>query len=183
LLVTEGSHDRAAEELVRRLVTFPLKIDKDRVANPNVRAFHGKGQGFFKRAVRWILESRKRGFDALILIIDRDGDPERVRQIDRAQTWSDVEIRRALGVAIESFDAWILADEKALTRILGRRVDTQKNPESIYPPKEVCEKLGILRRDLCQEVCRINDIELLSLRCAGGFAQFAQRVRALAAGI
>jgi len=164
---------------VRRLVKFPLKIERDRVANPDLRAFHGKGQGFFKRAVRWTLAAEKRGFDALIFIIDRDGEPERVRQIDRAQDLNDVELRRALGVAIESFDAWMLADEKALTQVLGRSVDTQRSPESIRRPKEVCDELGILRRDLYQEVCRILDIELLIRRCPGGFATFAQRVRDL----
>ena len=157
-----------------------MEIEHAAVKHPGLHVFHGKGGGFFKRSIGWMLTAKKRGFDALILLIDRDRETERVRQLDLAQAFEQVEFRRALGVAIESFDAWILADEKALTKILGRPVRTQKTPESIRRPKEACAELGILRSDLYDEVCQILEIEALTQRCPEGFAPFAQRVRDLA---
>lgn len=173
-MVTEGQHDRAVEYLIGQLVK--MEIEHAAVKSAVLHAFHGKGGGFFKRSIGWMLTAEKRGFDALILLIDRDREPERVEQINMAQNFAQLALRRALGVAIESFDAWVLADERALTRVLGRSVDAQKSPESIRRPKEVCEQLGILQRDQYQEVCRTLDIELLIRRCPGGFAPFAQRV-------
>lgn len=185
LIVSEGPHDRAVEDLIRRLVTSPLEADHDRVSNPLIHTHHGKGQGFFKRLVRWIREAKRRGYDALVLVIDRDGDPERVRQVDRAQEYTVVEFPRALGVAIESFDAWMLADEKALSAVLGYSVARQKSPESIGKPKQACEhllassSLDLPQRDMYRAICDAVDIGKLTRRCPKGFRPFAARVRAL----
>jgi hypothetical protein len=83
------------------------------VSRKDIHAHHGKGQGYFKKALRWILEAERRGYDALVLVIDQDNTPERVQEINKAQNDQRVTLRRALGVAIRTFDAWMLADEQA----------------------------------------------------------------------
>ena len=69
LVVAEGKHESsgALENLLNRL--------------GENNAFHGKGQGYFKRAVRWLKEAEERGVNALILLIDEDGRDERIEQI------------------------------------------------------------------------------------------------------
>jgi len=192
LLVAEGKHERgkedrdgALETLVRRLHQGVIQCALERASRNDIHAHHGKGQGYFKKALRWILEAQKRGYAGLVLVIDQDNTPERVREITDAQNTQRVSLRRALGVAIRTFDAWMLADEQALTRVLGYDVPTQPSPEEMSDAKAVCAQLlGQSRAAMSQSefyafVAREADINTLERRCDKGFAPFAQRVRAL----
>lgn len=187
LLVGEGPSELngALENLVRRLGVTVAGIDTDRVSQGEIHAHHGKGRGYFKRAVRWMLEAQKRGYDTLILVIDQDGRPERTREIDDAQQYAGTSVQRALGVAIRTFDAWMLADDKALTNVLGLTVSRQPDPESIVDPKGVCRGLldesdcSFRQTEMYAAIAEVVDIAALEARCPKGFASFAQRVRGL----
>lgn len=192
LLVAEGKHERGTEDrdgaletLVRRLHPDVAYCDLDRVSRKDIHAHHGRGQGYFKKALRWMLEAEKRGYDALILLIDQDNTPQRVHEITNAQHDPRVPLRRALGAAIRTFEAWMLADEQALTRILGKVVLRQPSPEDISNAKGVCAQLldsyqammsqSIFYASIAQEA----DLEAIAQRCPRGFAPFAQRLRTM----
>ena len=188
LLVGDGKHEGsgALAALVQQVLAPEITFDCEKMSRNQIHAHHGKGQGFFKRAVRWMIEARRRGcYDALILLVDEDHQRERVREIADAQESKLGIKRRALGVAIHTFDAWMLADEQCLTQILERPIQRQPDPETIPDPKAVCSSLrdaspsrapaAALYADLAS---RLN-IETLKKRCPKGFAPFAQRVREL----
>lgn len=187
LLVGEGPNelDGALETLVRRLGLADAEIDTDQVKCSDIHAHHGKGQGYFKRAVRWILEAKKRGYDALVLVIDRDNRPERLQEFERAQQQYPPAIRRALGVAIRTFDAWMLADERALTKVLGCAVSRQQNPETIAKPKDLIREIldtsdqSMATSEAYAAIANLVDMHVLETRCKRGFAPFAGRVREL----
>jgi hypothetical protein len=189
LLVSEGKHEEsgALEWLVRRTLPFPVSCDWDRVNNPAVEIQKGKGNGLFKRAIAWILAAHRRGYDALILVIDEDGYRDRMTTMDSAQSELTVtkQVPRALGVAIRSFDAWMLADEVALSAVLKCTVNAQKLPENNPNPKTTCENLrdqsgiAISMRDCYSHVAQLLDLSQLETRCPKGFALFASRLRAL----
>ena len=50
-------------------------------------------------------------------------------------------LRRVLGVAIRAFDAWMLTDERAVTRVLGYVVPMQHSPEEKSDAKSMCALL------------------------------------------
>ncbi len=185
LVVSEGQHEQAGalENLVRRLGGHEAEFTFDRVSNSDIHAFHGKGGGYFKRAVRWLMEAEKREVEALILVIDEDDQRERRRQLEDAQVCSLSQLARAMGIAIRSFDAWMLADEGALASVLGRRIDRQPDPEAIRDPKGVCAGLladgsnQMTQREMYAGVARRIDIDLLASRCPMGFGLFAKYVR------
>jgi hypothetical protein len=191
LVVSEGPHERsgALQNLARRLaeeigIEFEsIDVKADRVSRNDIFTFRGKGQGFFKRAVRWLLEAEKRGFDALILVIDEDGRVERRLDVEKAQENTTATIRRALGVAIRSFDAWMLADEESLSEVLRTRVARQPNPETIEHPKKVCQALlrkapvRLSLREMYALIAQSAALDVLRKRCPKGFAPFAHRVR------
>ncbi len=187
LLVGEGPSELggALQHFVERLSPTKMTIDHERVSRRDLHSHHGKGKGYFKRALRWMIEVRKRGYDAVVLVIDEDGKSERVKEFDDAQDYRDVAIRRALGVAIRTFDAWILADEKALSAVLECNVDRQRNPEAIADPKSICRILhdesGATARvsQMYSAVAAAADVAALAKRCPKGFAPFADRVRTL----
>jgi hypothetical protein len=183
LVVAEGKHEQsgALENLLKRLGGDNSVFEFDRVSNKRIHAFHGKG--YFKRAFRWLKEAEKKGVDAIILLIDEDGKRERIEQIQEAQDSLLSQLPRAMGVAIRMFDAWMLADEKALTEVLDYKINRQTNPETIPNPKQVCEELltnsqiQIPQREMYARVsCKIN-IEILCDRCQSGFKPFATYVR------
>ena len=192
LLVAEGQHERgkedrdgALETLVRRLHQDITHCDLDRVSRKDIHAHHGKGQGYFKKELRWIREAEKRGYDAIVLVIDQDNVPERVQEITNAQNAQLVTLRRALGVAIRTFDAWMLADEQALTRVLGYAVSPQRSPEDVSDAKGVCTQLldkspmAVSQSEFYAFVAREADMSTLTRQCPKGFAPFAQRVSSL----
>jgi hypothetical protein len=194
LVVSEGPHELGDSEhegalviLVRRILGNRADCSVVDVRDPGVRVHLRPGEtgGFRKRALGWLRYAERQGFEALVLVIDQDGYKERERQIAEAQSDSRLALPRALGVAIRSFDAWILADEKALSRVLRFQVSCQKAPEEIRDPKAVCRQLlqeggDILpQRELYADTLRLVAIELLEQRCPRGFAPFAQRMRSL----
>ncbi|MEX2175431.1 MAG: DUF4276 family protein [Pirellulaceae bacterium] len=189
LLVSEGKHEEsgALEALVRRVAPHIESCTWDRASSSRIDTQPCKGQGFSKRAIRWILEARKRGYDALVLVIDEDGRRDRASDLDRAQSEAKQthDFPCALGVAIRSFDAWMLADEKALSAALGRVVPCQPSPEDNRDPKADCATLlkqsncGLRQRELYAQVAQRVDLEVLAKRCPQGFGGFAAQLRAL----
>ena len=186
LVVVEGKHERdgAVSALIQRLRPDLTDLQFDRLANSDIHVHHGKGRGYEKKAIRWILEAHRRGFEAMILLVDRDKVAERTIEITNAQNNTAVcALRRALGVAIESFDAWILADEKALSIVLAKTVQTQSEPETLADPKDHFTKLlatlGLASggAEWYARIAQDLDISRLETRCSQGFGVFADRLR------
>ncbi len=192
LLVSEGHHELgkdqetgALEFFVRGIYEGSLQCDLAKVSRKDIHAHHGKGRGYFKRAIRWMLEAKKKGYDALILVIDQDNQPDRIQQFTDAQETDDLLFRRALGVAIRTFDAWILADERALSQILKDTISQQSRPEAIRDAKERCaqlhtnSKVALSQSEFYAAVAAEAKIDTLEEQCPKGFAPFAERVRSL----
>ena len=188
LIVGEGKHELggALETLVRRLLDRDIHCDLEPVKRNDIHAHHGRGQGYFKKALRWMLEAQRRGYDAIVLLIDEDGKAERTRELTQAQAdCSITALPRALGVAIRTFDAWILADEQALGAVLGLRIAQQRQPERLGNPKSVfrglqdCSTRRFDQSTLYRDILASADLVLLARRCPRGFAPFAGRIRQL----
>lgn len=146
----------------------------------------GKADGYERRALGWIRYAERTGYDAIIFVIDQDGDLERQPQLDKVQGDQRTEFRRALGVAIKTFDAWMLADETALSAGLVRQIQPQPDPETLADPKSVCRSLcaageepAARLTELYSAIAQAVRIEALERRCPKGFVPFANRVRAL----
>lgn len=184
--MSEGKNERegALEALVDRLLpgvhTYEFVLGKDVPGKA-----HGRGSKWLKKARLAVRMARKRGFQALILVVDEDGDRRRVRELASAEEALRHQLPSAFGVAIRTFDAWMLADERALTEALGCSVQRQPDPESLRDPKAVCSSLidaAPIDEGLSGAYFRIAqlvDLEMLERRSGRGFAPFANRVRRL----
>ena len=137
-----------------------------------------------------MLHAQKHGYDAMVLLIDHDNQRERKQELSKAQ--DDLRatiIPRAVGVAIITFDAWMLADEKALTLALGAPVQRQPDPETTRDAKAQCAKLrddcdsNLSLTELYSQLSENIDLELLAERCSAGFRPFSERVRGMAAQV
>ena len=187
LVVSEGKHESsgALKNLLTRLGGDRAQFKFDRVSNRNVHAWHGRGDGYFKRAVGWLKEAKKRDFDAMVFLIDEDGQRERSRQIGDAQDSTLSRLPRAMGVTIRAFDAWMLADETTLGAVLDCAVARQADPETIRDPKQLCAGLlansqnQMTQSAMYARIMAQIDIAVLDSRCPSGFRPFANRVRRL----
>ncbi len=197
LVVSEGVHELGGDSLDGALLTLSSRLlnfnenvsfEREKVSSPKVRLHAQPGQGgrYKKRALGWIRLAKREGYDAIVLVIDQDGDEERKQQFDQAQEDHRLPLPRALGVAIKMFDAWMLADEQALSEVLGMHIDPLPNPESEGDPKGKCEslrneaRLQLSLREMYAAIAERTDMEKLKARCPNGFAPFAQRVGGLA---
>lgn len=195
LIVSEGVHELGDDNLDGALVTLSSRLlnenvsfERKKVSSTEVQqhAQPGRGGRYKKRALGWIRLAEREGYDAIILVIDQDGDEGRKQQFDRAQDDPRLSFPRALGVAIKRFDAWMLADEQALSDVLGMHIDPLPNPESEDDPKGKCESLRnvshsqLSLREMYAAIAERTAMERLKDRCPNGFAPFAQRVRTLA---
>ncbi|MCG8509948.1 MAG: DUF4276 family protein [Rhodospirillales bacterium] len=188
LVVGEGPNEEAALPVfVQRLCEATVEMEFRKVSDPGFARIHGRGPGFFKRTLGWIRQAEREQFDALVFLIDQDGDNNRIRQIDDAQDDMTFQVDRACGVAIQTFDAWFLADEQALSQVLDQRVLRQPGPEVNRNPKADCDRLwsestGVSfagRSALYAALAKLANIEILNQRCPRGFKPFADRVVAL----
>jgi hypothetical protein len=191
LIVAEGKQERSGslETLVRRLLGRDLQFDVDDI-HRRLAPLHGIGGfDYCKRALQWLQDAQKRGYDAIVLLLDEDGFSDRIKGIDQAQVRQSktTMLPRALGVAVRTFDAWILADELALSNVLGRTIQCQSSPEGMRDPKSVCQQLldettgcELGQAEMYALVAEKTRLATLELRCPIGFKPFAERVRALA---
>ena len=88
LVVSEGEHelgdnslDGALVKLSSRLLNLNenVSFEKERVSSSRVRQHTQPGRGgrYKKRALGWIRLAEREDYDAIILVIDQDGDEER----------------------------------------------------------------------------------------------------------
>jgi hypothetical protein len=194
LLVSEGRHELALGEpecplgeLVRRTLNHNIEIERRKVSDPSVRihAPKGKSLAYEKRALAWLKYATDNHFTALVLLIDRDGVTERDAGITSAQRNSTLLLPRAMGVAVEAFDAWMLADERALSQAFGKVVNRQPDPERIAVPKDAFHRLieelepPYSQTQLYLAIAKVIVIDDLERRCAQGFKPFCERLRQL----
>ena len=148
-VICEGKHeqDGSLETLIRRLrddaPTWEIECEPWKNPRGDRRRFRstGQGDGVFKKLIASLIDGTERGFDAVICVIDRDRDSARRDSVAKAQASDRCPLPRAFGVAIESYDAWFLADEVALSGVAARSIQRQPDPEATRDPKMVTKEL------------------------------------------
>ncbi|MEZ5944453.1 MAG: hypothetical protein R3C18_23945 [Planctomycetaceae bacterium] len=189
LVVGEGPHELGDGRETSSLVSLLQRLLPQRSIEATccaIKSFkqrvHGRGDRHVKKLL-WILnDAAKSDYEAVVLLIDRDGDKSRQSAIDIAQVSDFVNIPRAFGVAVESYDAWFLADHAKLAELLDIRIDMISQPEKKSDPKSLLRNYKNqsayegTQRQLYFDLAEIVDLELLKQRCPGGFGEFSERV-------
>jgi hypothetical protein len=194
LLVSEGKHEIGADAessalagLVCRIIGDNHEFTLEPVSNRKFKIHkpRGKSADYEKRALACVRYAEREGFEALILVVDEDGDIDREAGITNSQNYEGFRLPRALGLAIHSFDAWMLADHVAMSKVVDRTINLQKQPETIKDPKSQCTKIlaeaecAQALSEVYRQIVAIVDLVRLTERCPKGYAPFQSRVRAL----
>ena len=196
LVVSEGKHELNLNDnepmngplvrLVDRVlkaqgVSPPLEYERRAVSKlrPGMMTA-GKATNYQHRAVAWIRQAQLDGFDALVLVVDQDNSPERKEGLDAAHENQLYALPRAIGLAVKTFDAWMLADEQAISKAIEKTVQRQKSPESIKDPKQILHQLidgaSEPRTTVYLRIAEHSSLDTLRERCLEGFEPFHRRL-------
>ncbi|TWT93946.1 hypothetical protein [Stieleria varia] len=192
-VICEGKHEHggALESLIRRIMTNPddceFEFESWKSPRGKSRKFRStsRGDGVLKKFVSILYDAQSLGFDRVIAGVDCDRAHGRIRSIDQAQRNDEFLIPRAFGIAIETFDAWFLADEKALSRVFSLAIETQPAPESNRDAKASMAAIrdasgvDIGLADAYARLSEIIDLDMVARRCNKGFAVWRDRVAKL----
>lgn len=163
-------------------------------------AIRGGGAGaVLSQGQSLVLAGAREGCQAAVLLVDADLKANmrlrRLREIRAAvaQARPGLAIPVAVGVAAEKFEAWLLADELHLCRVLGLPNPSEplRDPESWTgmggAPDDAKTVLGqYLARDhrgprafldVAGAIVREMDLDVVARRCPHGFAPFVAEVR------
>ena len=181
----ERNEDGVVSALVRnRFEDRDRRIAFDTVAFARLDETRGL-TGERRRGDSIAAEARRRGCDGVVVLRDGDRRAEpRLAELRTSLVGSG--LPHAVGVAIETLEAWLLSDPRALEHALGGPVDVPSDPEMLWGtrtgstsnhPKAVWKRLCTgHRRDqggaTKVEVARRTSIATLRARCPAGFAPF-----------
>jgi hypothetical protein len=194
LIVAEGEHELAGGTadaplpiLVKRLLGdgVDLRPTSKRIRELSGHVHPGRGNPLGRKFIGIMREAERQGYDAVVILIDQDDDPSRHQSASFAQETTFTLLPRAIGIALQTFDAWFLADHAALSHVLGTDIQMQSDPERHNDPKSACQNLATFAstdfrlRDLHSMVAAVADLGLLRKRCPTGFAVFSDRVSSL----
>jgi hypothetical protein len=204
-----GAHDDGDERrgavsvLVRRLLEqkFGRDIQDWEIESAILPRVHARSEvvsGYPRKVCLAIQEAAARGCTSVAIVIDRDRTESgaRLRELRDGRTLAEQQgeplaYKSAVGVAIETVEAWLLADEKALNDALSLSPPALKieDPEgldggpktSTYPKnvfRELMSRSKAPTKTPYDDVAQRVQLDVLESRCKGGFAPFAEDVRA-----
>ena len=107
--------------------------------------------------------------------------------LDAAQINQKYSLPRAMGLAVKTFDAWMLADEMAISKAIDMTVIRQRSPENIKDPKQVLHNLidgaSEPRTTVYLLIAEYTNLDTLCERCSEGFGVFHSRLASLVSDV
>lgn len=198
LVVSEGKHELNLDDneprngplvrLIARVIeahgSVSLEFERRPVsALPPRMMGSGKAGNYEHRAMAWVRLAEIEKFDAIVLLVDQDKSPARREGLDAAQINTRYSLPRAMGLAVKTFDAWMLADEQAISTAINKTVMRQKSPEAIKDPKQVLHSLidgaSEPRTIVYLLIAEYTNLDTLCERCPEGFGPFHAREASL----
>ena len=184
----------ALPQLIHRLMDNPSSVEYTCRNFKKVLPAHRRGQKFAGKVMRAVRQARRNGFSAVAIVIDRDREPDKgrigaLREGRDAVNGSEYP-PCAVGCAVETFDAWMIADGKATGLAGGDSSKSHPEPEKLHgkrdtsrdhPKNRAAEILGVSVKNIPASkyatVALHVDLELLDKACPKGFKPFAAEVR------
>jgi len=178
----------ALPRLVSRLTHAPAQTQYvPRLFKPEKHTHRGPDLSrMAKKAIRTMRQATKEQCAAVVILVDRDeAGLARVRELrtGRDSVPAEYNLPCAVGEAVHTFDAWMIADAQAVEAAGGSLGGIPLDqPEALLPErakqlaKQALGHLGSMT-DAFARVAQRVDLKGLAQRCPRGFAPFAGEVR------
>ena len=169
-LIIEGEYD---EPVISKLVKRICEQSKCSVGISKERIRFGRGFGNISRKlVVFAKQLQTAGSKIIIVIVDNDRMPHNSRLNSLKRKINKVSIPVAVGVAIESVESWLLADEQALNFALGTtQIPRLPSSSKIRKPKDKLAQIvkkyanQPVSRNLYSQIADRADKRVLDKRC------------------
>jgi len=176
--------------LIHRVIGSPVSFScETRLLKDVGGHVRGKGHGYTKKVIAAILEARRDGFASVAVLVDRDrrGVQDTLHPLQAGRDASPAGCPPcAVGVAVETFDAWMVVDGKAIQAAGGDGSRSHPDPEGMdgvessgnHPKVRAAEVFGGGEGlgEKYAVVAKHVGIELLKKQCLKGFAPFAKEI-------
>lgn len=151
-----------------------------------LRRMHGRG--FARKVKAAMVDAVRDRAIAVVVVADRGGERNRKRLEEMKKGRDDaaqdgINVPAALGLAVEELEAWLLADETAISATTGMTLaGALPDPESDNNPKSTLSRLysqATARKDrwrLHEAIADGIDLDSLARRCPRGFSPFQQEI-------
>jgi hypothetical protein len=185
-----GEELPALPRLVHRLLGEPEEVTYTCRRFKTVPRVRARGDRLARKAKSAIQQAKRDGFSAAVIVIDRDRAANR-RRIHSLGTGRD-EMQYsstppcAVGMAVETFDAWMIFDADAARKAGGDHTKCHPNPEALSRkegtgehPKDVAAAVFGGKQGLGTAYAAVAsgvDLGRLKQVCHEGFAPFAADV-------
>jgi hypothetical protein len=121
--------------------------------------------------------------DLAVILVDGDGDDSRQALLDSAL--EDTPVEAVASVAIQEFEAWLVADPATLKSVLRQPLAPPKPPEKLSRReakellKQWCEEHARSRdaAEIRRDIARQCDLDMLAQKCTA-FASFLRKLQA-----
>lgn len=145
----------------------PLRLPQGRIARGSDLLVEAN----LKRLLQWPRPEMRP--ELAVVMVDRDGETQRGESLRAVIARLQVPPLRVVAVAVEEFEAWLIADGAALNVVLRTTVDATPDPEGLPRTvakrrlREWIERSGrspeetLVRRELAARI----DLETLGVRC------------------
>jgi hypothetical protein len=136
---------------------------------------HAGGDLLKKKLLRQLLTWPTRPPHFAIVLVDEDGESSRRRALTEAT--EGLPLPRVIGVAVREFEAWLVADVRAVREVIAPAIEVPAAPESLDPgrAKELLQNwisaAGAKEITLRMQLAARSDLGMLSR--LGAFREFA----------
>lgn len=180
----------AAHILIRRLCRERLARDEREIQFEIPLRYKGRepaGADLLNRAVlRQLLTWSEPRFqpDIVIVLVDQDGDALRRDSLRQVVESLRLQFCTIIGVAVEEFEAWLIADHATVMRIADKNEQQGRAPESLAPgesKRRLQQLLSTSSRDvrvydLRRELAGAVDLSLVLEECRS-FKRFFEEIK------
>lgn len=168
--IIEGEYDEPViSKLVRRICEqseYSVNISKERIR-------FGRGFGnISKKLIAFTEQLQIVGSETIVVVVDNDRMPCNSRFNSLKRKINKISVPVVIGVAIESVESWLLADEQALNSALGvTQIPKLPSSSKIKKPKDKLAQIvkkyadQPVSRGLYSQIADRADKKVLDKRC------------------
>jgi len=177
-LVVEGIYDEAAlKELIQKCAPSGTQVISRPCGSREklMRMFPGILEDF---------RHAKNGSHVDKAIVIRDADnknaAELIKRMEAKVFNRNYPFHKNLLVAVQQLEAWLLADESAISAVTGKKITRVQNPENLRDPKERLNRLlseakSSYTPEVARKIAASAKLETIEFRCPS-FKKFREAV-------
>lgn len=169
-ICVEGQND------IEAIKSLLMKINSSYIDNfiNYIPRYHRGYPNLIRNLHQTLFEFNRLNVNIIVILVDNDRQKKQRRFKELQKICKGTHCNYdliAMGVAVEALEAWLLADENALSKLTNRTISAQQNPENIQRPdvvlKEITQyhSIGMPYFEILQRIVIELNLDIVLRRC------------------